>query len=267
MYDLIMEEALEDYRSNEYVGVRELADAAERILRELQPEQTKGTVSDYPNERTIRFYLSEGLLPPPTAKRGQSSLFRYRHLITLLVIKKLQSEGLPISVIKSLIADRGIDELEKLLGERVMVFTQKADLDSFIETSGKGENEEVMVMTDPKLRDDYLAAQSAGEGQENEAKEYLSQLLYSAAEPSPSNSAPDKQPSQRIRLSRQEPAPLRNKAASGGPTKVRTWDRIEVEDGVEIHIDHELHINDPRKLSDLFDKVRGALESQFGSQG
>ena len=257
MYDLIMEEALEDYRSNEYVGVRELADAAERILRELQPEQTKGTVSDYPNERTIRFYLSEGLLPAPTAKRGQSSLFRYRHLVTLLVIKKLQSEGLPISVIKSLIADRGIDELEKLLGERVMVFTQKADLDSFIETSGKGENEEVMVMTDPKLRDDYLAEQSAGESGENEAKEYLSRLLYSSARPGPTASAPHFASQSRPPSSRRSGGLAFLRPGERKPRNAQTWTRLEIAPGLELHLADAFEL--PRTGREL-DTIIGAIE-------
>lgn len=258
-----MERALEDQRPSEYLGVRELADAAERILRELQPEQTKGTVSDYPNERTIRFYLSEGLLPAPTEKRGQSSLFRYHHLITLLVIKKLQSEGLPISVIKSLIADRGVDELEKLLGERVVVFTQKADLDSFIEMSGKGENEEVMVMTDPKLREDYLEAQSAGDGEDNKAKEYLSRLLYSSARPSPPALAPHDALQSRRSSSRKQ---MEFEPLSPGERRTRsgqTWTRLEIAPGLELHLADVFEL--PRTAREL-DTIIGAIKKALKHQ-
>jgi len=241
-----MEKALEDHRSNEYVGVRELADAAERILRELQPEQTKGTVSDYPNERTIRFYLSEGLLPAPTEKRGQSSLFRYRHLITLLVIKKLQSKGLPINVIKSTIAGRNIDELERILGERVMVFTDRNDLDAAIASSPKDESEEIIVVNDPKARADYLAFAAK---EKNEAQEYLEELLLDTP-----NTNTDAESAQVLSLAASRYSSDKDLRPEGlrvppkTTSNVRTWDRIEIAPGLELH------------LAEAFDLPRTAKE-------
>ncbi|MBK9767450.1 MAG: MerR family transcriptional regulator [Chloracidobacterium sp.] len=204
------------------IGVRGLAEAAERVLREMNPgEQPKGTVSDYPNERTIRFYLSEGLLPTPTEKRGPASLFNYRHLITLLVIKKLQSEGLPISVIKSLLAGREIDDLEKLLRERVKVFTDRTELETFIESSGKGEGEEVMVMSDPKLREDYLAGQAPEMSEENDASAYLSRLLMRR---------PDAEARPKVSGT---PDSSREVAKPGGP---EAWTRSLIRPGIELHL-------------------------------
>src|SRR5690349_18785693 len=95
--------SLEHFRNSEFNGVKDLADAAEQILQSVGPSQGKGTVTEYPNARTIRYYLAEGLLPQPIDKRGLKSIFIYRHLLILLAIKKLQSDGLPINVIKTLI--------------------------------------------------------------------------------------------------------------------------------------------------------------------
>ena len=103
-------------KNSRFHGVKELADAAEELLREIGPSQERGTVAEYPNERTVRYYISEGLLPEPMGKAGSASIFGYEHLVTLVAIKKLQSEGLPISVIKGVIEGRSIEQLESLLG-------------------------------------------------------------------------------------------------------------------------------------------------------
>lgn len=241
-----MQGTFRDHRSTEYIGVRGLAEAAERVLREMNPgEQPKGTVSDYPNERTIRFYLSEGLLPTPTEKRGPASLFNYRHLITLLVIKKLQSEGLPISVIKSLLAGREIDDLEKLLRERVKVFTDRTELETFIESSGKGEGEEVMVMSDPKLREDYLAGQAPEMSEENDASAYLSRLLMSSPTP---------KPDQRSAEHRTHSAKSRNLA---GP---EAWTRSLIRPGIELHLSDACELpGTERELNSLLRVIEKVL--------
>ncbi len=107
-------DALQNLKDTEYQGVKELAEAAERFLREAGPVYKKSTVAEYPNERTVRYYMSSGLLTSASEKRGLRSVFGYEHLLKLLTIKKLQADGLPISVIKELISDKTIEDLEKL---------------------------------------------------------------------------------------------------------------------------------------------------------
>lgn len=99
-----------------FVGAAELASAAARILSESGPIQERGTVRDVPDERTIRYYLSEGLLAPAEDKQGTASVFGYLHLLQLLVVKRLQAEHLPIRKIKELVEGRTERELERLLG-------------------------------------------------------------------------------------------------------------------------------------------------------
>ena len=107
---------LEKMRHAKYVGVAELAGEAARILTESGLAQGRGTVSEVPDERTIRYYLTEGLISPAENKQGTASVFSYRHLLELLVIKKLQSEHLPIRKIRDLVDGRTERELERLLG-------------------------------------------------------------------------------------------------------------------------------------------------------
>jgi DNA-binding transcriptional MerR regulator len=107
---------LEKIRGRKYIGVVELAHQAAGILAELGTTQDRGTVSVKPDERTLRYYLAEGLISPATEKQGTASVFGYLHLLQLLVVKKLQSEHLPIRKIKELVDGRTERDLERLLG-------------------------------------------------------------------------------------------------------------------------------------------------------
>lgn len=111
-----MKSSLEKMRHAKFVGVAELAGEAAIILTESGLAQERGTVSEVPDERTIRYYLTEGLIPPAEEKQGTASVFGYRHLLQLLVVKKLQSQHLPIRKIRDLVDGRTERELERLLG-------------------------------------------------------------------------------------------------------------------------------------------------------
>ena len=54
---------------------------------------------------TIHFYISEGLVPPPTHKRRNMAWYGPEHLERLNVIKTLQEERfLPLKAIKAVLA-------------------------------------------------------------------------------------------------------------------------------------------------------------------
>jgi DNA-binding transcriptional MerR regulator len=112
-----MREWLEAARRGKYVGVAGLAEEAARILAESgAARQGRGTVTELPDERTVRYYLAEGLIPPAEEKQGTASVFGFRHLLQLLVVKKLQAEGLPIRAIRELVTGKTERQLERLLG-------------------------------------------------------------------------------------------------------------------------------------------------------
>jgi DNA-binding transcriptional MerR regulator len=112
-----MREWLEAARGAKYVGVAGLAEAAARILAESgAAPQGRGTVTELPDERTVRYYLAEGLVPAAEEKQGTASVFEFRHLLRLLVVKKLQAEGLPIRAIRELVTGKTERQLERLLG-------------------------------------------------------------------------------------------------------------------------------------------------------
>src|SRR6185369_3624604 len=103
-------------KGRKYVGLLEFARAGEQILAAMGFEQARGTVTSVPDERTIRYYMAEGLIQTPGEKHGTASLFSYLNLLQLLTVKKLQAEHLPIRKIRELVAGKSEQELELLLG-------------------------------------------------------------------------------------------------------------------------------------------------------
>lgn len=207
-------------RRTKYVGVAELAGEVARILGESGLAQERGTVSEVPDERTIRYYLTEGLLSPAEDKQGTASVFNHKHLLQLLVVKKLQSEHLPIRKIRDLVAGRTERELERLLGAEGSTAVR------------------------------------------NEALSYLEQLLIKPAAP------PSPQPPQALRppasieaLPGSAPhAPQRSPVSGGGGGG--TWSRIEIEPGLELHIQGQYQPpREARGLRRLTQSILRVLES------
>src|ERR1043165_3895924 len=162
-------------RGKKYVGLPEFARVAEQLLAEMGLEQERGTVTSVPDERTIRYYMTEGLIQTPGERQGTASVFGYLNLLQLLTVKKLQAEHLPIRKIRELVAGKSEQELEIMLGVR-----------------GTG-------------------------GRKTEVKQYLETLLASA---------PSRPPSQ----------PLDAAAAPPQQTSSHSWQRVEIEPGLELPI-------------------------------
>lgn len=187
-----MNSPLENIRGQKYIGVVELANQAARILAQIGTTQDRGTVSEMPDERTLRYYLAEGLLSPASEKQGTASVFGYLHLLQLLVVKKLQSEHLPIRKIKELVQGRSERELERLLG-----------LD-------------------------------AKAGAKNEALSYLEKLLTRST--SPASVSRTQNPAARPVPEMTRPAPNLSTRRQAAPSSPATWERVEIEPGLELHV-------------------------------
>ncbi len=54
------------------------------------------------SRRTVRYYVQEGLIPPPYG-RGRGRHYNERHLAQLLRVKSLQEQGLALGEIRSLL--------------------------------------------------------------------------------------------------------------------------------------------------------------------
>ena len=250
-----MSDLLQNLKDTEYQGVKELAEAAERFLREAGPIHTKGTVAEYPNERTVRYYMSSGLLTSATEKRGLKSVFGYEHLLKLLTIKKLQADGLPISVIKDLISDKSIEDLEKLFGEEIRVFNEReAKLGSFGQATGHVDDSEVMDMS--SFGDIHAAVMEQPGAPKSKAREYLESLLMKPKQP--------RQEDLQVLFSHASKTPLVS-ASESEPSEPEagTWKRYEVAPGLELHARDDFQKpRDIGVLMRILEKILKRLDSK-----
>jgi len=90
-------------RNKEYNTIDELVIEAARII----PHN--------PDERTIRYYINEGLVDRPSPSKDNPSRFTYRHLLQILAIKHLQAQYLPLNKIKEMLNSLDIEELEEII--------------------------------------------------------------------------------------------------------------------------------------------------------
>lgn len=63
-------------------------------------------------KRTIHYYISKGLLLPPEGS-GVNSLYNNEHLETILLIKKLQAEYMPLNKIREYILENPTEKIQK----------------------------------------------------------------------------------------------------------------------------------------------------------
>jgi DNA-binding transcriptional MerR regulator len=81
--------------------IDDLVTEAKTRLEALPPPKN-GQVRAVPDERTVRYYGTLGLLDPPAAMRGRTALYGPRHLAQIVAIKRMQSAGHSLADIQEL---------------------------------------------------------------------------------------------------------------------------------------------------------------------
>src|SRR3954469_16906893 len=76
-----------------------VAEVAVRIA--ALPAPRNGQVRAVPDERTVRYYGTLGLLDRPSAMRGRTALYGPRHVAQVVAIKRLQTMGRSLSEIQA----------------------------------------------------------------------------------------------------------------------------------------------------------------------
>jgi hypothetical protein len=95
----------------------ELTGLASQALAVDYPGSPNGQIRDVPDQRTIRYYTTLGLLDRPVSYRGRNALYRRRHLLQLVAIKRLQAEGLTLRDVQQRLlglAETGLEKLARL---------------------------------------------------------------------------------------------------------------------------------------------------------
>jgi len=78
----------------------------------IRPES--GRVRAVPDERTLRYYTTLGLLAAPTLLKGRTAYYDRLHLAQIIAIKRLQALGLSLSQVQQELAGATPGELEAL---------------------------------------------------------------------------------------------------------------------------------------------------------
>jgi hypothetical protein len=103
---------LREYRVLAPWSLRDLAALAGAILDASGIFPLNVSARARPSERTIRFYVAQGLVSPPEG-RGTAAIYTYRHLLQVLAIKLRQMEGATLDAITKDLGDQGGDVIER----------------------------------------------------------------------------------------------------------------------------------------------------------
>lgn len=102
---------------------------AERIA--ALPPPRNGQVRAVPDERTVRYYGTIGLLDRPLAMRGRTALYGARHLAQVVAIKRLQSSNKSLSEIQELWPTLDDPTLARMSGVTLPVLAKRATRNEF----------------------------------------------------------------------------------------------------------------------------------------
>src|SRR2546425_5221227 len=103
---------LREYRSLAPWNLRDLAVLVGAVLDASAVTPINPAARAQPSERTIRFYVTKGLVSPPEG-RGTAATYSYRHFLQLLWIKLRQMEGATLATITKEMQDQTGDVLER----------------------------------------------------------------------------------------------------------------------------------------------------------
>jgi DNA-binding transcriptional MerR regulator len=103
---------LREYRALAPWGLRDLAAMAAGILDASGIVPINAAARARPSERTIRFYVAQGLVAPPEG-RGTAAIYTYRHLLQVLAIKLRQMEGATLEKIVAELRESTGDTIER----------------------------------------------------------------------------------------------------------------------------------------------------------
>jgi DNA-binding transcriptional MerR regulator len=96
--------------------IEQLRDAVSAALGDGYDGPPNGRVRDVPDERTIRYYTTLGLIDRALEMRGRTALYGQRHLLQLVAIKKLQAKGQALALVQRTLAGQTDAALERLAG-------------------------------------------------------------------------------------------------------------------------------------------------------
>ncbi len=96
--------------------IEQLREAVALALERGYDGPPNGRVRDVPDQRTIRYYTTLGLIDRALEMRGRTALYGPRHLLQLVAIKKLQAKGQTLAEVQRTLAGQTNAALARLAG-------------------------------------------------------------------------------------------------------------------------------------------------------
>ncbi len=188
---------LEKYEEREDLRLDELLAIANGLMESVAPVQPSDRVAETLSERTLRYYISQGLVDRSSGKEGASALYCYRHLLQLLALKRLQASYLPVKKIREIIPNSSNDNLKAI----ILGNTQP----------------EAIPPSDISTRESAIAFLDS-----------ISQGTAGTRSSRDLGSIPASSPAPSLQSG--------NIGSSTPPLSPESWDRFVLEDGIELHI-------------------------------
>jgi DNA-binding transcriptional MerR regulator len=189
----------------------EFVETVNALLPDYLPKEASGRAADEVNARLVRHYTTLGLLPEPL-KEGREARYLFDHLLRLLVVRRLLAEGFSSSAIATVLRGRDAHALQGLL--------------------------------EGTLRVELVPAPAATE--RDERLEFLRELRQKAGL-EVERAAPLDEPADEaydeftvaMRLPDDDPRPTRRQPH---PFDDVTWSRVEIVDGLELHVREDFEL-------------------------
>jgi DNA-binding transcriptional MerR regulator len=96
--------------------IEELRAAVASALASGYGGPPNGRVREVPDQRTIRYYTTLGLIDRAAEMRGRTALYSTRHLLQLVAIKKLQALGQSLAEVQEALLGQPTGALARLAG-------------------------------------------------------------------------------------------------------------------------------------------------------
>lgn len=220
--------------------------------------------------RTIHYYIAEGLLPPAHGSR-RSAYYTPAHLARLRVIAALRHEGLALASIRSRLAPLSDDQVASVVAALDEHLARNLDADAPLSTLGLIEAAVSREVASDAIPDDrrsqpqeppvdrqpasmpYMVSDDAdrspgGAAIEETASAYLARVMGKTS------SRESRQPIQKPRrFETPQPGPVKRNS------RVDIWHRLEIEDGIELHVREDRFRMGQGRMRAVSDALRGAL--------
>jgi len=88
--------------------------AAAALAGPAYPGSPNGRVRDVPDRRTVRWYVTIGLVDRPAEMQGRTALYGTRHLLQIVAVKRCQAQGRSLAEIQAELAGATDETLRRV---------------------------------------------------------------------------------------------------------------------------------------------------------